>query len=194
VPQRACAEITERVTIAAPSLLAIIGCGALTAAEIVGETAQVHRFRSKDAVALLNGTAPLPEWSSNMQRHRLSRTGNRQLSAALHLIATTQAPITDPRANSSLDANINDDGGGIEALRILKRRLSDAVYRAMLTDESQSTLAAASQQKSYRQSPRKSGATSGRALYEVRGAEVIFSEGIPIPIFAAAQRNLARGE
>ena len=51
------AEITERVTVVAPSLLAIVGCGALTAAEIVGETAQVRRFRSKDAFARLNGTA-----------------------------------------------------------------------------------------------------------------------------------------
>ncbi len=77
------AEITERVTSAAPPLLAIVGCGPLTAAKIVGETAQVHRFRSKDAFARLNGTAPLAVWSSNKQRHRLSRTGNRQLNAAL---------------------------------------------------------------------------------------------------------------
>jgi hypothetical protein len=63
----------------------------VTAAKIVGETAQVHRFRSKDAFARHNGTAPLPVWSSNKQRHRLSRTGNRQLNAALHRIAMTQA-------------------------------------------------------------------------------------------------------
>ena len=53
-------EITERITVVAPSLLAIVGCGALTAAKIIGETAQVHRFRAKDAFARLNGTAPLP--------------------------------------------------------------------------------------------------------------------------------------
>lgn len=89
-------EITERVTTVAPSLLAIVGCGALTAAKIVGETAQVRRFRSKDAFARLNGTAPLPVWSSNKQRHRLSRTGNRQLNAALHRIAITQARMHPP--------------------------------------------------------------------------------------------------
>jgi hypothetical protein len=89
-------EITERVTIVAPSLLAIVGCGPLTAAKIIGETAQVHRFRSKDAFARHNGTAPLPVWSSNKQRHRLSRTGNRQLNAALHRIAMTQARMHPP--------------------------------------------------------------------------------------------------
>jgi Transposase IS116/IS110/IS902 family len=54
------AELTERVTVVAPSLLAIVGCDPLTAAMILGETTQVHRFRSKDAFARLNGTAPLP--------------------------------------------------------------------------------------------------------------------------------------
>jgi transposase len=78
------AEITVRVTTIAPSLLAIVGCGALTAAKIVGETAHAGRFRSKDAFARHNGTAPLPVWSSNKQRPRLSRNGNRQLNTALH--------------------------------------------------------------------------------------------------------------
>jgi transposase len=63
----------------------------LTAAKLVGETADVRRFRSKDAYARHNGTAPLPVWSGNKQRHRLSRTGNRQLNLALHRIAITQA-------------------------------------------------------------------------------------------------------
>jgi len=136
------AEITERVTIVAPSLLAIVGCGALTAAKIVGETAQVHRFRSKDAFARLNGTAPLPVWSSNKQRHRLSRTGNRQLNAALHRIAMTQARMHPPARELLARRKAHGDGG-MEALRVLKRRLSDVVYRAMITDQNQSTLAAA---------------------------------------------------
>ena len=74
------AKITVRVTAIAPSLLAIVGCGALSAAKIIGETAHAGQFRSKDAYARHNGTAPLPVWSSNKQRHRLSRTGNRQLN------------------------------------------------------------------------------------------------------------------
>ena len=136
------AEITERVTIVAPSLLAIVGCGPLTAAKIVGETAQVHRFRSKEAFARHNGTAPLPVWSSNKQRHRLSRTGNRQLNAALHRIAMTQARLHPPARELMQRRKFSGDGG-MEALRILKRRLSDVVYRAMLIDQKQSSPAAA---------------------------------------------------
>ena len=128
------AEITVRVTRIAPSLLAIVGCGALSAAKIVGETAHAGRFRSKDAYARHNGTAPLPVWSSNKQRHRLSRTGNRQLNAALHRIALTQARCYQP-ARELLERRKNGGDGGMEGLRVLKRRLSDVVYRAMLTDE-----------------------------------------------------------
>ena len=124
----------------APSLLAIVGCGPLTAAKIVGETAQVGRFRSKDAFARFNGTAPLPVWSSNKQRYRLSRTGNRQLNAALHRMAMVQAR---PPARELLARRKSNGDGGMEALRVLKRRLSDVVYRAMLTDQNQSTSAAA---------------------------------------------------
>ncbi|MER7455060.1 IS110 family transposase [Nocardia beijingensis] len=94
-------EIGERVQQIAPSLLAIVGCAAWTAAKIIGETAAVDRFRSKDAFARHNGSAPLPFWSSNRARHRLSRTGNRQLNAALHRIALTQARC-DPDARAPL--------------------------------------------------------------------------------------------
>ena len=98
------AEITIRVTTIAPSLLAIVGCGALTAAKIVGETAHAGRFRSKDAFARHNGTAPLPVWSSNKQRHRLSRNGDGQLNTALHRIALTKPGSTHQLVNCSTGA------------------------------------------------------------------------------------------
>jgi transposase len=127
------AEITTRVEALAPSLLAIVGCGVLTAAKILGETAGVDRFHSKDAYARHNGTAPLPVWSSNRARHRLSRTGNRQLNAALHRIALTQAH-WHPDAKALLARRTAAGDGGLEALRVLKRRLSDVVYRALRAD------------------------------------------------------------
>jgi transposase len=119
-----------------------LACGLLTAAKIVGETAQVRGFRSKDAFAAHSGIAPLPVWSSNKQRHRLSRMGNRQLNAALHRIAMTQARLHPPARELLQRRQLNGDGG-MEALQILKRRLSDVVYRAMLTDQKQSSPAAA---------------------------------------------------
>jgi transposase len=84
-------EIACRVKGLSPTLLALAGVGVLTAAKIVAEVADIRRFRSKDAFAGHNGTAPLPVWSGNQQRHRLACTGNRQLNAAIHRITITQA-------------------------------------------------------------------------------------------------------
>jgi len=123
-------EITTLVAKLAPSLLAICGCGPLTAAKIVGETAGIDRFKSPDAYARHNGTAPLPVWSSNRARHRLSRTGNRQLNAALHRTALTQVHWHPPAQAMIARRRANGDSG-LEALRVLKRRLSDVVYRAL---------------------------------------------------------------
>jgi transposase len=125
--------ITQRVSTLAPTLLALVGVGPLTAAKIVAEVADVRRFRSKDAFARHNGTAPLPVWSGNHQRHRLSRTGNRQLNAALHRIAITQARC-HPDAIEYLERRAAMHNTPAEARRALKRRLSDVVYRALLED------------------------------------------------------------
>ena len=126
-------EIEAHTRDLAPALMAIRGCGALTAAKIVGETADVRRFRSRHAYARHNGTAPLPVWSSNRPRHRLSRTGNRQLNAAMHRIAITQARYHPDARQYLQDRRANGDTKA-ESLRALKRRLSDVVYRALLAD------------------------------------------------------------
>lgn len=126
-------RICRMVRELAPALLAIRGVGALTAAKIVAETADARRFRSKDCFARHNGTAPLPVWSANKVRHRLSRTGNRQLNAAIHRIAITQMRIHDP-AKDYLAKRIAMGNTKTEALRALKRHLSDVVYRALLAD------------------------------------------------------------
>lgn len=126
-------EITRLVEQLAPTLLAIPGCGALSAAKIIGETAGITRFKSNDAYARFNGTAPLPVWSANSVRHRLSRTGNRQLNSAIHRIAITQLSHHQPAKDLYARRRAGGDGGR-EAIRILKRRLSDVVYRALLND------------------------------------------------------------
>jgi transposase len=127
------AEIGTRVQQLTPSLLAIPGCGPLTAAKILAETAGVDRFTSNNAYARYNGTAPLPVRSSNHQRHRLSRVGNRQLNAALHRIALTQAHYHPP-ARAMITRRKATGDGGLEALRVLKRRLSDTVYTTLRAD------------------------------------------------------------
>jgi transposase len=129
-------EIAALVRQLAPSLLALPGAGYLTAAKIVAETAGAARFTSKDAYARHNGTAPLPVWSANKARHRLSRTGNRQLNCAIHLIAVTQLRC-HPDARAYLQRRKDAGDTGKEAIRALKRRLSDVIYRALLADADQ---------------------------------------------------------
>lgn len=126
-------EITALVSDLAPSLLALVGVGPLTAAKIVAEVADVRRFKSKDAFARHNGTAPLPVWSGNHERHRLSRTGNRQLNCAIHRMAITQKRC-HPDAQAYFARRIDSGNTKSEALRALKRRLSDIVFRALLQD------------------------------------------------------------
>lgn len=126
-------RIVQAVSGLAPTLLGLAGVGALTAAKIVAEVAGVRRFRSKDAFARHNGTAPLPVWSGNRVRHRLSRTGNRQLNAAIHRIAVTQMRIHEG-AKSYLDRRLSTGNTKTEAIRALKRKLSDVVYRRLLAD------------------------------------------------------------
>ena len=125
-------EINRLVTPLAPALLAIPGCGALTAAKIVGETAGVQRFRYKDAYARHNGTAPIPVWSGKTERHRLNRGGNRQVNAALHRIAVTQ--LRGGPGRDYFERRITAGATKKEALRSLRRRLSDTVYRCLLQD------------------------------------------------------------
>lgn len=127
-------EITRLVADLAPSLLALTGCGALTAAKLVGETAGIGRFRSRAAFARHNGSAPLPVWSGNTERHRLSRTGNRQLNVALHRIAITQLQREGP-GRTYLEHRRAAGDTKAEAIRALRRRISDEVFRRMRHDE-----------------------------------------------------------
>lgn len=126
-------EIASLVRSLAPSLLALPGCGPLSAAKLVGEAAGIVRFRSRAAFARHNGSAPVPVWSGNDIRHRLSRGGNRQLNAALHRIAITQVRI-GAEGRRYYDQRIAAGDTTTEAYRALRRRLSDEVYRRMRDD------------------------------------------------------------
>ena len=128
-------ELRDLVRVQAPALLAIPGCGVLGAATIVGETADVSRFRSKDAFARFTGTAPIPIWSgSTAGKVRLNRGGNRRMNCALHMIAVTQARGIGP-GKDYLDKTLARGKTRTEALRLLRRRLSDTVFAALHADE-----------------------------------------------------------
>ena len=127
-------EIEALVRTQAPTLLALAGCGALTAAKIIGEAAGISRFRSKEAFARHNGSAPVPVWSGNVVRHRLNRGGNRQLNVALHRIAITQIRLGG-QGKTYLDHRQAAGDSRTEAIRALRRRLSDEVFRRLRADE-----------------------------------------------------------
>ena len=139
-------DITDRVTTLAPSLLAVPGCGALSAAKLVGEAADITRFRSRDAYAMWSGTAPIPVWSANNTRFRLNRGGNRQTNAALHRIAITQIRM-HPDAKAFINRRLQAGSTKREALRLLKRKLSNVVYRTLLADTQQPPLAKAARHR-----------------------------------------------
>lgn len=128
-------ELRELVRMLAPSLLEVPGCGVLSAAVIVGETAGVQRFRDKDAFARFTGTAPVPVWSgSSKGKVRLNRGGNRSMNCALHMIAVTQGRGIGP-GKTYLDKQLERGKDRVAALRLLRRRLSDVVYSALRTDQ-----------------------------------------------------------
>lgn len=127
-------RIGERVRQVAPVLLAMPGCGELTAAKLVGETAGVNRFRSEAAFARHGGVAPIPVWSGNTAgRVRMTRSGNRQLNAALHRIAVTQIRL-DGLGATYYRKRLAVGDSSTEALRCLKRRLARVVFHHLHTD------------------------------------------------------------
>jgi transposase len=117
----------------APTLLALPGCGPLTTAKLIGEAAGIDRFRSAAAFARFNGTAPVPVWSGNVSRHRLSRGGNRQINLGLHRIAITHLQRSGPSRDYVAKRMAAGDTR-TEAIRALRRRISDEVYRRMRKD------------------------------------------------------------
>jgi transposase len=115
-----------------PQLLQLPGCGVLTAAKAIGETAGASRFPTAAKFARITGTAPIPASSGNTTRHRLDRGGNRQLNAVLHRIAVTQIRIHQP-AQSYLARRLAEGKTRKEAIRCLKRQLARTLWRHLQT-------------------------------------------------------------
>ena len=127
-------RIGQRVREVAPALLSLPGCGELTAAKLVGEAAGVSRFKSEAAFARHAGVAPVPVWSGNtVGRVRMTRSGNRQLNAALHRIAVTQIRL-EGLGQAYYRRRIHAGDSKTEALRCLKRRLARVVVHHLHTD------------------------------------------------------------
>jgi transposase len=127
-------EIEALSTDLGPRLLDLQGCGGLSAAKLIGETAGISRFKSRAAFARHNGSAPVPVWSGDTTHHRLSRGGNRQLNVVLHRIAITQIRLGG-QGRAYFEHRLAHGDTKTEAIRALRRRISDEVYRRMREDE-----------------------------------------------------------
>ena len=126
-------QITEALNTTGSTLTDLRGIGTLTAAKILARVGDVHRFRSAAAFASYTGTAPIEASSGDVVRHRLSRAGDRQLNCCLHTMATTQIRHDGP-GRSYYQRKRASGKSHMEALRCLKRHLSETVYRHLLTD------------------------------------------------------------
>jgi len=134
---RKIADLDERieaeVEASGTTLTQIFGIGPILAARIIGTVGNVARFPTKAHFASYTGTAPLEATSGEVVRHRLSLAGNRKLNYALHMVAVCQAR-SDARGGAYYRKKIAEGKSHKEALRCLKRRVSDVVFRSLMAD------------------------------------------------------------
>jgi transposase len=127
-------ELTALVIARGSTLLQLPGIGPSSAARLLADVGDIHRFADRDRFASWNGTAPLDASSGNQQRHRLSRAGTRRINRALHIMAIVQLR----RATQGRAYYDRRKAGGMPsmmAMRAPKRRLSNIVYARMLDDQ-----------------------------------------------------------
>lgn len=118
-----------------PQLLALPGCGDLSAAKLLGESAGITRFKSEAAFARHAGVAPIPVWSGRTDgKVRMTRSGNRQINCALHRVAITQIRLSDSLGRAYYDKKRAEGMTKQEALRCLKRRLTRTVFNLLNAD------------------------------------------------------------
>lgn len=130
--------ITTAVAKTDTTVTDIYGVGPIVAAFLIGYTGDIDRFASADHYAAYNGTAPIEYSSGGKTKHRLSLRGNRVLNHAIHAAAVTQIRFETP-GRSYYDKKIAEGKTNKEALRALKRRISNAVYRHLAADQQRTT-------------------------------------------------------
>jgi transposase len=115
------------------TLTELPGVGVIVAARVLTEVGDVTRFADRNRFASWTGTAPLEASSGEHVRHRLSRAGNRRMNHMIHIAATTQIRL-DTEGRAYYRRKLAAGKTRMEAMRCLKRRISDAIYRQLLAD------------------------------------------------------------
>ncbi|WP_338325225.1 transposase [Pedococcus bigeumensis] len=131
--KKATAELKAMVAARGSHLTDIHGVGPVVAARVLADVGDVARFADRNRFASWTGTAPLDASSGEQNRHRLSRAGNRRVNHVIHIAAVTQLRLdTDGRAY--FRRKRAEGKKPLEALRCLKRRISDTIYRQLVAD------------------------------------------------------------
>jgi hypothetical protein len=119
------------------SLTGLFGVGPVNAATVIGDAADVARFASRDRFAAYNGTAPIEVSSGNRKIYRLSLRGNRRINHAIHMAAITQIRHSHSGGRAYYDKKVAEGKTHKEALRCLKRQISNAIYACLQADARQ---------------------------------------------------------
>jgi transposase len=127
-------KLTAAVRASGTSLTGIFGVGPVIAGTVIGDVRHVFRFPSRDHFAACNGTAPVEVSSGGRKIYRLSLRGNRRLNHAIHMAAISQIRHKHSQGRAYYDKKIGEGKTHKEALRSLKRRISDAIYAALVAD------------------------------------------------------------
>jgi transposase len=131
------------VRAAGTSLTGLFGVGPVIAAAVIGDVRHVSRFGNRDRFAAYNGTAPIEVSSGGRKACRLSRRGNRRLNHAIHMVAVTQIRYRHTKGRAYYDKKLAEGKTPKEALRALKRQISDAIFACLQADARRAAAAAA---------------------------------------------------
>ena len=131
------AELKAMVLARGSQLMDLHGVGPVVAARILADVGDVSRFADRNRFASWTGTAPLDASSGEQNRHRLSRAGNRRVNHMIHIAAISQIRL-DTEGRAYYRRKRAEGKKPLEAIRCLKRRISDAIYHQLLADAAQS--------------------------------------------------------
>jgi transposase len=127
-------KLAAAVKASGTTLTEVFGVGPVIAATVIGDVRDVARFPSRDHFAACNGTAPIEVSSGPRKIYRLSRRGNRRINHALHMAAVTQIRQRHSQGRAYYDKKLAEGKTPKEALRALKRQISDAVFARLQAD------------------------------------------------------------
>jgi hypothetical protein len=168
-------KAVSAVRAAGTSLTGLFGVGPVVAAAVIGDVRHVSRFGNRDRFAAYNGTAPIEVSCGGRKACRLSRRGNRRLNHALHMAAVTQIRCRHTKGRAYYDKKLAEGKTSKEALRALKRQISDAIFGCLQEDAQRAAA------KSPGRQPGNHSATRAAGSHPTTGSSGKPLPGLPLP-------------